>query len=101
MNATNGKWGTQKEKNDMEYAHKKRNTIQKEIDNRGKDPEKQQKRRKQRELLMTWRDATDYLREHKTNIKYSRKPIIDLDNQKRTYRTSRGKTSKSYDQGIY
>ena len=37
-----------KEKEDIEHAHKERNALQKEIDNRGKDLEKQQKRRKQR-----------------------------------------------------
>ena len=80
-----------KEKEDMGHAHKKRSALQKEIDNRGKDLEKKQKRRRQRELLIPWRDAADYLRENKPNIKYSRKPIIDLGKQTRTYRTSRGK----------
>ena len=39
---------------------------------------------------MAWRDAADYLRENKPNITYPIKPIIDLDKQTRTYRTSRG-----------
>ena len=72
----------------MEYAHKKWGSLQKEIDNRGIEIETT-KRRKQRELLMAWRDAEDYIRKDKPNIKYSRKPIIGMDKQTRTYRTSR------------
>ena len=82
----------------MEFAHKKRNVLQKEIDNREKDIEKQQKKRKQRELLMAWKDAADYIRENQANIKYSRTPIIDLGKRTKTYRTSRGeKTDESND----
>ena len=91
------KWGTENEKEDMEYVHKKRNIIQKEIDNGEKDLEKQQKRRKQRELLMAWKEAADYLRENQMNIKYSRTLIIDMRKRTSTYRTSRGKTDESND----
>ena len=89
-----GKWGTEKEEENMEYAHKKRNVLQKEIDNRKKDLEKQQKERKQRELLMAWKEAADYPRENQTNIKYSRTPIIGLNKRTKTHRTSREKNRR-------
>ena len=91
MDNADGKMGNRKEKENMEYVHKKRNIIQKEIDQGGKNLAKQQKRRKQRGLLMTWKEAADYLRANQTNIKYARTPIIDLNKRTNTYRTSRGK----------
>ena len=78
----------------MEYAHKKEKYHTEEINKGKKDLEKQQKRGKQRELLMAWEEAADYLRSNQTNIKYSRTPIIDLSKRTNTYRTSRGKTRR-------
>ena len=84
----------------------KRNMLQKEIDNKERDLKKQQRRRNQREFLTAWRDAVNYLREHKQDIKYSNKPIIELGKQIRTYRASSGEkqvkiTIKEYTDSNY
>ena len=92
MDTTNGKMGHGKEKENTEYGHKNRTVLQKEINDREKDLEKQQKWRKQRELLMAWGDAADYLGENQSNIKYSRTPIIDINKQEYTgHQESRNK----------
>ena len=94
MGTADGEMGNRKEKEHMEYVHKKRNTLQKEIGKGKKDLAEQQKKRKQREILTAWKEAADYLRANQTNIKYSRIPIIDLNKRTNTHRTSRGKNKR-------
>ena len=43
MDYANGKWGTEKEKEEIDQAYKKRNALQKEIDKGERDLLKQQK----------------------------------------------------------
>ena len=43
MDYANGKWGTEKEKEEIDLAYKKRNALQKEIDKGERDLLKQQK----------------------------------------------------------
>ena len=72
------KWGTDIEKEEMNYAYKKRNALQKEIDKGERDLAKQQKSKHQREILLAWKEAAGYIQNNKEKIRYSRTPIIDL-----------------------
>ena len=83
-------WGTNKEIEDLEYAHKKRSTIQQEIERRRQEMRRQRRHHRQLEIILSWKDAARYLREKK-EIYYARHQIIDLGKPKRTYRASKGK----------
>ena len=43
---------------------------------------------------MAWKEATDYIRNNKDKIKYSRTPIIDLDSRKETEKYRAHKQNK-------
>ena len=75
------KWGTDKEKEEIDQAYKKRNALQKTIDKGERELVKQQNRNR-REILMAWEEAADYIKNNKDKIKYSKTPIIDLDSRK-------------------
>ena len=81
------KWGTDIEKEEINYAYKKRNALQKEIDKVERDLAKQQKSKQLREALMTWKEAADYIRNNKEKIRYSRVPIVDLDEREKPKNT--------------
>ena len=88
MDYTNGKMGNRKgeRRNRTSIQNEKRPT--KEVDKGERDLLKQQKNRNQREIMMAWKDAVEFLKRNKDKIKYSRTPNIDLDNgnEKRRYR---------------
>ena len=75
------KWGTGKEKEEINQAYKKRNALQKEIDKGERELIKQQNKN-QREILTAWKEAADYTKNNRDRIKYSKTPIIDLDSKK-------------------
>ena len=81
------KWGTDIEKEEINYAYKKRNALQKEIDKGERDLLKQQKSKRQREALVAWKEAADYIRNNKEEIRYSKAPIIDLEARKKPKNT--------------
>ena len=86
-----GKWGTRQEIDKFEHAYKKRDAIHQEIAKRAIEMRRRRRHMRQLEILLAWKGAARYLREHKKEIKYARGPIIDLGKTKRTYRASRGK----------
>ena len=55
-------WGTNKEIEDLEYAHKKRSTIQQEIERRAQEMRRHRRHRRQLEIIPSWKDAARYLR---------------------------------------
>ena len=59
MDAATGRMGAQREIEDFEYAHKKRDTLQKEIATRGKELQRRPKRLQQQEILQEWRAQQD------------------------------------------
>ena len=85
-------WGTDKEIEDLDYAHKKRSALPQEIARRAQTMRRQQRHQQQLEIILAWRDAERYLKNNnKKDIQYAQRKIIDLDRPKRTYRASRGK----------
>ena len=84
-------WGTNKEIEDLGYAHKKRSALQQEIARREQTMRRQQRHQQQLEIILAWRDAARYLKNNKKDIQYAQRQIIDIDQPKRTYRASRGK----------
>ena len=76
------KWGTDIEREEINYAYKKRNALQKEIGKGERDLIKQQRSKKQREALMAWKEAASYIRNNRDKIRYSKTPIIDLEARK-------------------
>ena len=65
--------------------YKKKSIIEKKILGKTKDGYRE------RTIDVMERCGRLHQRENQTNIKYSRTPIIDINKQTRTYRTSRGK----------
>ena len=84
-------WGANKEIEDLDYAHKKRSTLQQEIARREQKMRRHHRHQQQLAIILAWRDAARYLRENKEEIRYARHQIIDMGKPRRTYRASKGK----------
>ena len=83
-------WGTNKEIEDLEYAHK-RSTLQQEIERREQEMGRRRRYHQQLAIILAWKDAARYLREDRDEIRYARHRIIYLGGPRWTYRASKGK----------
>ena len=84
-------WGTHKEIDELDYAHKKRSALQQEIARREQATRRQRRHQQQLEIILEWRGAERYLKENQKEIQYAARRIIDLDRPQSTYRSSWGK----------
>ena len=65
------KWGTEIEKEEINYAYK-RNALQKEVGKGERDLLKQQKNMQKRESILAFKETTEYIRNNKEKIRYSK-----------------------------
>ena len=94
MGHTNGKMGNRKrERGDRSSIQKKERPTKRDRQRR-KRTSKTTKNKKQREILMTWKEAADYMKKNEDKIKYSRIPIVDLGSRKEKEKYRARKHSK-------
>ena len=74
-----GKWGTKQEIQQLGQAYKKRDALQKETARMGHKIQTQGEKSQQLHIIQAWSSGEEYHKEHKRTIRYSRRPIINLE----------------------